>query len=323
MKAYTLNEMLLAGGFMALVVSGCGGGGGGSSSEPVVESTINETTATSVVERAASNGMCTKQSVSARAVFPKAANSPANERPVTAGKYEYDTQYPGSLGGSLNVHLKHDSGTTVYTYSMDGFRNNINGKDIALNGEAEKIDHGKPSDFGPVVSNTSAKTKGSVTVEVKDAGGELGHAEHYEFIMKGYDLVYHTEAMQPDKLTIDSIILTDTDSDKEYILRKVKADKLGDLFANLTAVYTDADVGTLKVSQESNVITLTRGSDSIGGISLVSSIVGSLEFEATDGTKGVLEVDGSSVKVYIKNTDGEKTLISELDCPFLTKENSE
>lgn len=326
MKKRKIGGMILLGSVVVAVVMGCGDkgegdGGGGSSSIPIVESTIDAATIQTVENRAVSNGMCTT-TVSDNVIDNRSVSA-TNSVPSTTMErsYEYDNSYTGVLGGSLDVHTQHENGTTKYTYSMNAFENIMNSKDIKLDGSAEKIDHGKPSDYGPVVSNTTAQTNGAVNAEVKQPSRGLGDAEHYSFELKGFNLVYSTEFMKPNKLTTDIIKLTDTDSNKEYSLSNIKADAYGmvDQVENLTAVYNDADVGTLQVRQERGLITVTKD-NSIANIPLLANITGSVDLEATDGTKGTIEVVGSNVKMYIKDANGEKTLVSELDCPVLAKQ---
>ena len=339
MKKYEISGLLLFGSVVAAVVVGCGGGGGGGSSEPAVPSTIDEAAIKTVAGRAVSNGMCTLLSGSINdsangghsstggsnssqiSYSSGGSNSSVNLFPAAGREYEYDNTYSGVLGGTLDVHTKHENGTTRYTYTMNAFENIYNGKDVTLDGESEKVDHGKPSDYGPVVSNTTAQTKGAVAAVVSEPGRGLGNDEHYSIELKGFDLVYSTKLMQPNKLTVDAIKLTDTDTNKAYSVTKVKADAYGmaDQLANLTAVYNDADVGTLKVTQESATITISK-EDGLGGIPLLTNMTGSVEMEATDGTKGTLEIDGSNVKIYTKNANGQKTLVSELNCPVLTNQ---
>ncbi len=338
MKQYKISGTILFGSIVAAVVIGCGGGGGGGSSAPTVQSTIDEAAIKTVAGRVVNNGMCTLVSggmtnpgsaagsstggnSSSQAGYSSGgSNSSANPFPAAGREYEFDNTYYGVLGGSMDVHTKHENGTTRYTYSMNAFENIYNGKDVTLDGEAEKIDHGKPSDYGPVVSNTTAQTNGAVAATVNDTSRGVGSAEHYSIELKGFNLVYSTELMQPNRLTVDAIKLTDTDKNKEYSVTNVKADAFGmaDQLANLTAVYNDADVGTLQVTQESTMITISK-EDGLGNIPLVTNMTGSVELEATDGTKGTLEIVGSNVKIYTKNANGQKTLVSELNCPVLTK----
>lgn len=323
MKTRNISGIVLFGSIVASVIIGCGGGGGGGggSSAPTVESTIDAATVQTVANRAVSNGMCTKVSGSAQRIPGNVQSNSVNRPSMAAAReYEYDNTYYGVLGGSMDVHTKHENGTTRYTYSMNAFENIYNGKDVTLDGEAEKVDHGKPGDYGPVVSNTTAQTNGAVAATVNETSRGVGSAEHYSIELKGFDLVYSTEFMKPNRLTVDAIKLTDTDKNKEYSVTKVKADAYGmaDQLANLTAVYNDADVGTLKVTQESAMITISK-EDGLGNIPLLTNMTGSVELEATDGTKGTLEVAGNSVKIYTKDANGQKTLVSELNCPILTK----
>ncbi len=219
------------------------------------------------------------------------------------------------MSGEMTRLLKHANGTTTYTYTMSGFKNRSMGKAVTVDGVYERVDHGKPGEYGPVVSNVTKGTKGAVNAIVEDGGRAV--AKHYAFELKGYNRIYSKTLGKNDSLNIASVLLKDKDNGKVMELRNVSAGIYGSSqggqigLVNLKGTYDDSDVGTFKIS--SNRVLIDDFS-SIAGVTSPSNLQSDIRIEATDGTKGIVKISGTTVKIYTDDGNGNLTLVSELDC---------
>jgi len=335
MKMLKFSGSVFIGSIAVAVIFGCGGGGGVGKTP----STIDAAGIQEVAARFVTNGMCTEVgggvTGSSSSVSSVETSSAGNSSSINSFSKEarYTSTYYGALGGQVDIGFEHKNGVDTYSYDFMQFDNPIGGSDVTLDGKAERINHGKPTDYGPVYSNMTAQTNGpisatvgtldSATVGTLDKSRSAGDTLHYDFELQGYNRVYATTFGDPDKITVTSASMIDTDKDKKYSVTNVKMDgyitSTDNIIQGLSATYNDADHGTIKVTQESESISVSVET-SPWEILVPTSMTGSVELEGTDGTKGSLEVDGSSVKIYTKDANGQKTLVSDLNCRLLMPE---
>ena len=292
------------------------------SSETVSSDSSGTSSSTAPVSSSSNNSSSNSSSSSTASVgsMSSGSSSSFNPFPVHSRAYEYDQTFNGTLGGTLDVHTYHNDGTTTLTFSMDDFTNLLFGKAVGLLGTFETVDHGTPSDYGPIVTNKTAETKGAIDGTVDDAARAETAASRFTFELIGYNQVYATEYAQPDTLTLTSAVLTNKDADKVFSVKNASADAVVTysqaLVSNISATYTDADVGTVKVSQESEVITVDL-TDMYGGIPVPTYVKGGVELTATDGTKAGVEINGTELIFSTIDENGNKTVVKTLECQNL------
>lgn len=247
------------------------------------------------------------------------SSSSFNPFPAHSRAYEYDQAFNGTLGGTLNVHTYHSDGTTTLTFNLNDFANLLFGNNIALQGAFETVDHGTPGDFGPIVTNKTAQSKGPVNGTV-DSTSRADTATNFSLEFGGYNQVYATQYMQPDSVTLASAVLTNKDENKKFSLTNAKADAVMTsgkaVVSNLSATFTDADIGTLQITQDSEAISVDLF-EMYGGIPMPTYVEGSVELTATDGTKAIVEIKGTTLVISNVDDNGNKTNAKEMECQTL------
>jgi len=318
MKNFSNNKILIATSFAsiaALLLLSCssGGGGGGSSA---VSSTLNEESIQVLSQSIVDEGDCVAVSglTLAQPLDKESSNNRVDSDTSTIQFRSYPISYTvhGLLGGSVSKEGEHDDGSNSLVYTFNDFTNPSGELKFGVNGQASVVDHGKPGDFGPIMSNKTIDTKGKMQV-VKSSYNRSSSAT-YEVELDGYNQIYSTVLFDQDDLKIKSASARNTATDAEY--------KVDDLTAkgyftdsqvaltDVKTIYTDPQVGTVEVT--SDLIRISRDS-----MQIPSAADGTLVMTATDGTQAELVItESGNIKVYTKDND-QRVLVTEVDCSNL------
>ena len=218
----------------------------------------------------------------------------------------------GLLGGSVSKDGEHNNGTDSLTYKFDDFTNPSGNAKFAVSGSASVIDHGKPGDYGPIMTNKTINTDGKLNV-TKSSYSRATSA-HYECDISGYNQVYAKVLFSQDDLEIKGATALNTDTGAVYRIENFTSkgyftnDQI--VLTDVKTAYTDPNVGTVEVT--SDLLKVSRDS-----MQIPSAMDGTLILKATDGTEAELVITQSgNIKVYAKGDNG-RALVSELDCSGL------
>lgn len=255
-------------------------------------------------------------SSSVSSVASSGSNSSFNPFPAGAREPYVNTySIDGEIGGVLDVIYTYESGITTYDLDFKQFENLINGKAVAMDG-MQMIEY----DFAASLPTAVSHTDGAVDVAYGDLDVAARHQCSYE--VDGYA---ESNAGAYDgslhDITIDTITMTDTEDDKQYTLKNMEMQAVVSLeswsFESLSAEFDGTEAGPLAVTNESATIDMDITQFAAGGISLPTNIDGSFGFEAADGSKAIVTVEGSSVRIYTNSGSGDNVLAAELECPAL------
>ena len=236
---------------------------------------------------------------------------PAGARAPSVNTFSID----GDLSGVLDVRYTFESGITTYDLDFKQFENLINGKAVAMDG-MQMIEY----DFASSLPSAASHTDGAIDV----AYGDLNVAKRYQCSYEVDDYSESNAGAYDGSLhdvRIDTITMTDTEDDKQYTLKNVEIETVVTLenwsFASLSAEFDGTEAGALVVTNESQTIEMDITQFAAGGISLPTNIDGSFGFEAADGSKAIVSVAGSSVRIFTRGAGGDNVLAAELECPAL------
>ena len=316
MKTFSMKKLFFtativsASALVLLSCSGGGSGGGGSS----VSSTLNEETIQVLSQNVLEEGDCiavsglTLTDSLNKGVLP-VTDVREDEKEVVFREYPISYTVYGLLGGSVSKEGEHKDGTDSLTYKFDNFSNPSGNLKFGVSGQASVVDHGKPGDWGPIMSNKTIDTKGKVNVT--KASYNRDSTANYECEVDGYNQIYATEFFSFDDLNIKAASAKNVDTGAEYKIKnltsKASFDDSQILLTDIKTIYTDPKVGTVEVT--SDAMTISRDS-----MQIPSSAAGTLVLTATDGTQAELVITQSgNIKVYTKD-DNQRVLVSEMDC---------
>jgi len=293
-KHVNLHSSLVYGLSLVFLASCGGGSGGGSTSEDVIDSTLNTASVETIAGRIALEGDC--NAVAGVADLRQQTTAEANPdeiaqrtQPSYANRISsYTSTISGLLGGTLKKTGDHNNGTDTLTYTYQDFTNPVGRLKFAANGSASVIYHGKPGDFGPIVSNKTVDTNAPISIK-KSAYSVAGRSKlahkssaNYEFSVKGLNRIFATVLFDPDNIVIDSATVKNLDTGQVYKISNLKSKGYIDTeqlaLSDLSYTYTSSDVGTLKVTSDSLIINLDS-------MKIPKSLSGTLAMTATDGTK--------------------------------------
>jgi len=312
MKTSTTNKLLTLGtligtGFL-LVLSNCSGGGGGSTT---VKSTLNESTVQTLASNIVLEGDCRAISgVLMASTNPNklAITSDMQSTESVQRSYPLDSTTYGLVSGSVRKHGEHDDGTTALTYEFNNFTNPTGDLQVGINGSASVVDHGKPSDYGPILSHKTIDSQGPMTLN--KASYSRATNGTYEVELDGYTQVYSQVLFESDNFEVKNAVARNTATNEIYRISNLSAEGyLADeemALTNVKTEYTDPEIGTIFV--ESELIRINRDS-----MQLPASIEGSFTLTATDGTQAEATVtESGNIKIYTAGV-----LTSEVDCSNL------
>lgn len=295
-----------------MFMAGCGGGGGGGSS--ATQSTLDTESIQKLAQHLVEEGNCVAVSgvnaAALRSTTLTNSTSPVQQKAILRS-YPIDSTTYGLISGSLRKHGEHNNGTTSLSYDYTNYTNPVGDLKVAVSGSASVIDHGTPGDYGPIMSHKTIDTKGDIDV-IKSSYNRKSSG-NYKFRMSGYTQTY-AKSLGPDSLKITSASITNSDSGDESQISQLTANGYINptvvALTNLKTTYTNSTTGTLTVKSDS--LTINRDS-----VEIPSSISGTLDLTATDGTKAEAVINETgSIKIYtVKGSD--KSLVSEVDCSSL------
>ncbi len=232
--------------------------------------------------------------------------------PIIRGYPFINRTVNGLIDGKLIIGGNHNNGTDTYNYSYQNFTNPVGNSQYALNGSASVVDHGKPGDFGPIMSNKTAKTNGAIGVD--KSAYRRNATGHYEFTLSGYNQTYSKVLFTPDELIISSALIKNTNTKEEYKLSNLRTKGFfnSDSIAliDTKGSYTDPELGTMTITADTLQVSLNT-------VKLPTSVNGTISAKASDGTTADFVISSNgNVKIY-STTKNTKVLISEMDCASL------
>lgn len=295
------------------IFAGCGGGGssGGGSS-----STVSAESIAIVADKIAQISGCEKVPLHSAPLFGSVQTQSKAETLGSNTKtrsYNYDYNKAGSCGGSVNISGTHNNGTDTITSTYSDHCSQFQDRNLVANGKTSVVHKGNPSDYGPIVYETTISTKGDMTGEFVEKNRALPAT--YKASLQGYSIKFSNgnrntpaSATSPNKVSISSAYAITEGGDK-YSVSHIKADTYMQSrvvkVVHATGTYTDPEVGTYTL--ETNGLDIPINSDAlptwIGG-----------EIKITGGDKSTGTIKATANGVITITSDNNASAGKQIDC---------